>query len=97
MAHIYWTGAKAPEEEVKKALMIELVECTDNAFTVCKESDDTSTHISVYVEKKDTSRNNDFVWKKRLPVKFMGWRILIIFAPIGYIKNILELPVREWD
>ena len=63
MAHIYWTGDKASEEEVKMALMKEMVDCTDNAFTVRKESDDTSTHMSVYVEKKDTSRNNDFAWK----------------------------------
>jgi len=97
MAHIYWTGDKAPEEEVKKALMVELVECTDNTFTVRKESDDTSTHMSAYVEKKDTSKNNDFVWKKHLPVKFMGWRILVIFVPVGYIKNIMEIPVKEWD
>jgi len=97
MAHIYWTGDKAPEEEVKKALMEEMVDCTDNAFTVKKESDDTSTHMSVYVEKKDTSKNTDFVWNKQLPPKFMGWRLLIIFVPVGYIKNVMEIPVREWD
>jgi len=96
MAHIYWTGDKAPEEEVKKAIMKEMVECTDNAFTVRKESDDTSTHLSVYVEKKDTNKNNDFAWKKQLPVKFMGWRILTIFVPVGYIKTIMDMPVREW-
>ena len=97
MAHIYWTGDKAPEEEVKKALMAEMVDCTDSTFTVRKESDDTSTHMSVYVEKDNPNKNNDFVWKKHLPPKFMGCRILIIFVPIGYIKNILDMPVREWD
>ena len=60
MAHIYWTGGKAPEEEVKKALMKELVEYTDGAFTVKKESDDTSIHISIYIEKKNPNVNNDF-------------------------------------
>ena len=97
MAHIYWTGDKASEEEVKKALMKEMVDCTDSAFTVRKQSDDTSTHMSVYVEKKDPNENTNFVWNKELPVKFMGWRILIIFCPIGYIKGVMEAPVREWE
>ena len=97
MAHIYWTGDKAPEEDAKKALMSELVECTDSTFTVRKESDGSGIHISIYVEKEDPNKNNDFVWKKHLPVKFMGWRILTIFVPIGYIKTIMDAPVREWD
>ena len=98
MANIYWTGDKAPEEEVKEALMKELVDMTDSAFTVRKESDDTSTHMSVYVEKEDPNTNNNFIWnKEQLPPKYMGWRILIIFVPIGYIKAIMDVPVREWD
>ena len=96
MANIYWTGDKAPEEEVKKALMIELVDCTDNAFTVRKESDDTSTHMSIYIEKENPNINNDFVWNRKLPPKFMGWRILTIFVPIGYIRCIMDLPDKEW-
>ena len=97
MAHIYWTGPKAPEEEIKKTLMKELPDYTDSAFFVRKESDDTTTHMSVYVEKENPGENMNFPWKKELPPKFMGWRIIIIFVPIGYIKNILESPVREWE
>ena len=37
MATIYWAGKKAPEEEVKKALMKEMVDYTDSAFTVRKD------------------------------------------------------------
>ena len=97
MAHIYWTGDKAPEKEVKEALMKDLVDLTDSAFTVRKESDDTSTHMSVYIEKKDPNVNNDFEWKKeQLPPKYMGWRILIIFVPIGYIGCIMETSTKEW-
>ena len=99
MANIYWTGGKAPEEEVRKALMKELVDYTDNAFTVRKGSDDTSAHMSVYIEKEDPNINNDFEWKKeeQLPPKYMGWRILIIFVPVGYIKVIMDAKVKEWD
>mgnify|MGYP003661806702 CR=1 FL=1 len=98
MAHIYWTGDKAPEKEAKKALMKELVDMTDSAFTVRKESDGASTHMSVYVEKKNPNVNNDFQWnEEQLPPKYMGWRILVIFVPIGYIKTIMDAPVREWD
>jgi|TARA_R110002072_G_scaffold287099_3_gene452370 hypothetical protein len=97
MATIYWAGKKAPEKEVKKALMKEMVDCTDSAFTVRKEHDGSGAHISVYVEKKDPNENTNFVWNKELPVKFMGWRTLIVFVPIGYIKTIMDAPVREWD
>ena len=97
MASIYWSGEKAPEEVVKKALMSELPDYTDTAFYVKKESDDTSTHMSVYVEKEDPNDNTDFPWKKVLPPKFMGWRIIIIFCPIGSVKHKFEVPVREWE
>ena len=97
MADIYWTGPKAPEEEAKKALMIEMVECTNSAFTVKRESDGSSMHLSVYVEKREPSENTNFVWNKALPPKFMGWRIIIIFCPIGYIKGVLDAPTREWE
>ena len=97
MAHIYWTGAKAPEEEVKKALMEELPDHTDGAFYVKKDSDDTSTHMSVYIEKGNPHENMDFPWKKHLPPKFMGWRLIRIFCPIGTVKNKFEVPVREWE
>ena len=97
MAHIYWTGDKVSEEEVKKALMNELPDHTDSAFYVRKESDDTSTHISVYVEKENPNEKHNFVWKKHLPPKFMGWRIIIIFCPIGAVKNKFQVPEREWE
>jgi len=97
MANIYWTGEKAPVDEAIKALMAELPDYTDTAFYVRKESDDTSTHLSVYVEKENPNENMDFDWKKILPSKFMGWRIIIIFGPFGYIKGILETPAKEWE
>jgi|TARA_E500000318_G_C3429701_1_gene160594 hypothetical protein len=97
MAHIYWTGPKASEKEVKDALMKEIPDYTDSAFYVKKQSDDTSTHMSIYVEKEDTSRNFDFKWKQEPPHKFMGWRILIIFCPIGYVSGVLQAPKTEWE
>ena len=97
MAHIYWTGPKASEEDVKEALMKELPDYTDGAFYVRKENDDTCVHISVYIEKENPNQNTDFPWKKRLPPKFMGWRLIIIFCPIGSVKNKFEVPVREWE
>jgi len=96
MANIYWTGPKAPEQEAIKALMTELVECTDNTFTVRKESDDSGNHLGVYVEKNNPNENVGFIWKKILPPKFMGWRVIIMFCPIGYIKGVLNAPTREW-
>jgi len=87
MANIYWAGEKADKKETKKALTKELVDCTDGAFAVRFESDGAGHHVVAYVER-DTQ--GEFEWKKCLPPKFMGWRIVKIFVPYGYIGAILD-------
>jgi len=90
MANIYWNkGDKTPKEEAVKALMAELVNCTDNRFFAKADSDGAGAHICAYVETIHTDNTNNFVWKKQLPDKFMGWRLIRIFVPIGYIDGIM--------
>ena len=89
MANLYWRGEKAPQNETREALMRELVECTDDAFDVKFSSDGAGAHVIVYVEAEN-QRRDPYQWKKRLPPKFMGWRLLIIFVPPTYIVEILN-------
>ena len=90
MANIYWNkGDKAPKDEVLKCLMEELVNCTDNRFHAKFASDGAGAHVCAYVETIHTEDTNKFVWKKQLPNKFMGWRLIRIFVPVGYIDGIM--------
>ena len=89
MANIYWAGDKAPKEEATKALMKELVECTNNRFYARHESDGTGAHLCAIIEVTSTQDRSKFKWKKKLPPKFMGWRLVVVFVPIGYIDSIL--------
>ena len=83
MANLYWKEEKAPKKEVYEALMKELVKCTDNAFTVKFEQDDSGTHVTCYVERND---DDTWTWKKQLPDKFMGWRLIRLMIPHGSIR-----------
>ena len=89
MVDLYWRGEKAPQKDVYEALMKELVECTDDAFEVKFGSDGAGAHVIVYVEASE-GRRDHYGWKKLLPPKFMGWRLLKIFCPPTYIKVILN-------
>ena len=89
MANIYWAGAKAPKEDTFDALMRELTECTDNRYYVRFESDGTGGHVCAYVETEHTKDTSKFEWNKRLPPKFMGWRVVVVFVPRDYIDIIL--------
>jgi hypothetical protein len=89
MANIYWNEEKAPETETREALMKELVECTDDAFDIRFGGDGAGKHVAVYVEAA-SDRRDPYPWKKRLPPKFMGWRVVIIFCPPTYVKEILN-------
>ena len=89
MANIYWAGPKAPEKDAREALMKELVSCTDHAFDVKFGGDGAGKHVAVYVEAPSDQRE-PYPWKKRLPPKFMGWRVVIIFVPPTYISEILN-------
>tara|TARA_B100001564_G_C20045230_1_gene405045 strand:- start:46 stop:327 length:282 start_codon:yes stop_codon:yes gene_type:complete len=88
MANIYWADKKAPKPETKEALMRELVNCTDDTFHVRFDSDGAGHMVCVYVEAEH-ERRDPYEWKKLVPPKFMGWRVVKIFVPPDYIKAIL--------
>lgn len=75
-------GKKTKKEAIAQ-LYKEAVEWTDNKFIVTHESDDGGAHIALYIE-----RNSDDTTglKGRPPFNnFMGWRVLFINVPEGYL------------
>ena len=89
MATIYWAGEKAPKEDAVEALMKELAECTDNRYYARFESDGTGAHLCAIVETEHINDTTKFTWKKQLPDKFMGWRLIRLLVPRSYIDIIL--------
>tara|TARA_R110002074_G_scaffold336843_1_gene507377 strand:+ start:41 stop:367 length:327 start_codon:yes stop_codon:yes gene_type:complete len=89
MTQLYWSGEKVSEKEIRKELMRVLPDITENMFTVDIESDCNGQHICCIVEGYLNEPDKDpYVkghWKK-LPPKFLGWRILKKIVPYGYIS-----------
>tara|TARA_R110001583_G_scaffold21444_5_gene81449 strand:+ start:2507 stop:2791 length:285 start_codon:yes stop_codon:yes gene_type:complete len=89
MANLYWNEEKAPKKETREALMRELVNCTNDAFDVKFGGDGAGNFCAVYVEV-ETEKRERYKWLQDLPDKFMGWRIIRIFVPPTYVKEILN-------
>ena len=77
---------KIPEEEAIAFLNGQLVEITDNAFFVRKESDDGGTVLSVYIEMNYDGTKG----YQNKPVKFdelKGWRVVWLTCPPQYTNK----------
>ena len=61
-----------------------IVDNTDEAFYVKVDSDDCSSHISCYADRKEDGSSS---WKSLLPTPLDGWRIITIDVPNGYIDT----------
>jgi len=86
MANIAFSGKKATEQEVEKAVRSILAENWPNAFSVTFWSDDGGRHVQAVVECDDTNVRLDQAFVDKLPLKFMGWRLLILKVPRGHVK-----------
>ena len=63
-----------------------IVENFSCEFKIEKQSDGSGTHMTVYLEtQKDIT---DKI--KTLPLRWLGWRVIFIKCPIGYIRGILK-------
>ena len=80
-----WNPAtKGTKQEVFDALMKELVEYTDNRYVVSFESDDGGSHFVAKVERNEDDTTG---YKKPFPPgKYMGWRVLKVSVPSGYLE-----------
>ena len=85
MANLAFSGEKVSQDEVKKALMAILAEDWPEAFTVDFWSDGGGTVVRAIVECHDTDDHLDKSLTDKLPLKFMGWRLVILKVPIGHV------------
>ena len=88
MANIWGKSDKVSKKEVRQALMLEMTYNTDNRFTVGFASDDGGHHAVCYAERDPNSEDSPF--KDKIPSKFMGWRVLFLHVPDGYIDVFFE-------
>ncbi len=85
MANIAFAGKKVSKEDIKKELMSILAEHWEGAFTVNFWADDGGDHVQAVVEYEDTSKQLPESFVKHIPLRHMGWRVVILKVPIGYL------------
>ena len=91
MAHIFFGGEKASEEEAKRELEKHVRGACDLVHAVRFESDDGGKHIVLYLEVEDTNNHLSPYIKEALHCpKWMGWRHMILKVPIGQIDAIIS-------
>lgn len=82
---------KKKEKKVDPQLLEKLnkiiVDSTDEAFHIKVASDDCSSHIACYADRKEDGKTS---WKKLLPSSVDGWRVLTIDVPHGYVETFFK-------
>ncbi len=73
---------KPSKAEVEDKIHDICIDQIEEEYRVFWQSDDSGTHVSVYYEGKIPK-----LAEKLLPNNFMGWRLLLIIVPIGYLKE----------
>ena len=77
---------KSEKEKAIQNLMDILPYHTPSAFTVKQEGDDSGSYLCVYVERTEDGQEIC----EDLPVKFEGWRTILVFCPYEYIKVVMD-------
>lgn len=86
MANLYWRNKKTDKKIAIKKLMEVLPDYTPSTFKVRQEGDDSGSYLCVYVERTENGKEIC----KDLPVKFEGWRTILVFCPYEYIKVVMD-------
>ena len=73
-------------EKASEKMTTWIVDNFNCAFRVKKESDGSGVHMSVYLEEQGNLREK----VPELPVTWMGWRLVYIKCPTGYIAGVSE-------
>ena len=77
---------KMPEKDAIDFLSSQVIEITDNAFHIRKESDDGGTTLSIYVEMNEDGTKG---YENR-PIHFdelRGWRVVWVTCPPRYTNK----------
>ena len=94
MANLHWNKEKAPFDEAKEKIKALVIECTDSAFFIKKSSNDCGTTMDVYAETDDPEVSP---WTTRLPMMFMGWRVIMYRCPPRFIGTFLDVKEKGND
>jgi len=86
MANIAFAGEKASEDEVERELRSILAAKWPGAFSVNFWSDDGGRMVQAIVECADVDEMLDQEFTDSMPLKFMGWRLVILKVPIGHVR-----------
>ena len=83
-----WTAQDdLTDDQMLSYLREQVVEYTDEPFSVGFASDDGGRHIVIYVEKPDDSKT---VWRDgHQNMDFLGRRVMKMNVPVGYIGAFL--------
>jgi len=100
VANLFFAGEKAPKQEAINALVLKISEYFSGRYEVDLASDDGGTHLEVQVEVPSPSRMlteqmPEFPFLEIIP-KWMGWRVLILKVPRGYIDCITNRKDDEY-
>ena len=82
------TQPLATKQEIREALMISAENQTPNRFNVRFDSDGSGSCVMLMVERdkgEDSNGRSPFVGWETRPAMFMGWRIVYVHVPDGYI------------
>ena len=89
---IYYSDEKVSYDDAVEELMPLILDATDETFFVKKGGDNSGASIDVYAETIDTSISP---WVQKLPAKFLGWRVIMLQCPRGFIDAILRVTPKK--
>ena len=88
----YEQTKKSPKEKVEDALHEICIEEIGEEYRVLWKTDDGGNHIVVAFEEKVPE-----VAKKLLSAVFMGWRLILMICPHGYLEVFYPLKEKDED
>jgi len=84
---------KATKKEIKGGLMTLATENTPNRFNVKFDSDGSGPCAVLMVERdkgEDSNGRSPFNSWTMMPAKYMGWRVVFLHVPHGYIDTFYD-------
>ena len=91
MANIAFNKDKAPKDEAQKSLMEHISDNWTGPFWVNFFSGDNGLGIQAVLEVEDTSENLGVYFRSKFPPAWMGWRLIVLKVPFGYIEYLKNI------
>ena len=86
MANIAFNKEKAPKDEARKSLMEHIADNWTGPLWVNFFSGDNGAGIQAVLEVENTSDHLDPEFRSKFPPDWMGWRLIVLKVPFGYIE-----------